>query len=128
MSQEDQDTQLSDNAARCDIQNKAGIFRASHKDKKENDRREEGDEETQCASLTVLTEFLGAVMNEDYELAKKLCQTILIYEPQNVTALQFQPLLDKRIIQVQEQKGAEENQKDSGDEEGEDETESSSDE
>ncbi|KAL8183452.1 UNVERIFIED_CONTAM: hypothetical protein K2H54_041597 [Gekko kuhli] len=36
-------------------------------------------------------------MERDYSLAKKLCQMILIYEPQNPEAMQFLPLIERKL-------------------------------
>ncbi|XP_072539059.1 glutamate-rich protein 2 isoform X2 [Salminus brasiliensis] len=58
------------------------------------------DEETaeQHAPIELLAEFLKAVMGKDYPLAKKLCQMILIYEPENPEAKHFLPLIEERIL------------------------------
>ncbi|GCB73107.1 hypothetical protein scyTo_0006627 [Scyliorhinus torazame] len=42
-------------------------------------------------------EFLKAIMDRDYKLSSKLCQMILIYEPENPEAQQFKKLLDVKI-------------------------------
>ncbi|CAI9560490.1 unnamed protein product [Staurois parvus] len=58
---------------------------------------DESDNEKPSAPLELLTEFIKAVMDEDYKLAWKLCQMILIYEPENPEAKEFSPLIQKMI-------------------------------
>ncbi|XP_029637928.1 glutamate-rich protein 2-like isoform X2 [Octopus sinensis] len=41
----------------------------------------------------LIMEFVGCLMNHDYHNALKLCQMILIYNPNHNDALQFEPLL-----------------------------------
>lgn len=69
----------------------------------------------------LLLEFLECVMNKQYVTAHKLCKMILIYEPTNAQALQFQPLLETKIQQEEEaaQQGSGSEASDSSDEEGE---------
>ncbi|XP_026999180.1 glutamate-rich protein 2 isoform X4 [Tachysurus fulvidraco] len=70
---------------------------------------ENGDEEEECeeededtaeirAPIELLAEFLKAVMERKYALAKKLCQMILIYEPDNPEAKHFLPLIEERLL------------------------------
>ncbi|XP_056122077.1 glutamate-rich protein 2 isoform X4 [Rhinichthys klamathensis goyatoka] len=60
------------------------------------------EEETESAEghvpLELFAEFLQAVMTKNYPLAKKLCQMILIYEPQNSEAKSFQPLIEEKLL------------------------------
>ncbi|XP_040213710.1 glutamate-rich protein 2 [Rana temporaria] len=58
---------------------------------------DESDNETTAAPLQLLTEFIKAAMDEDYKLAWKLCQMILIYEPENPEAKEFSPLIQKML-------------------------------
>ncbi|XP_066985544.1 histone-lysine N-methyltransferase, H3 lysine-79 specific-like [Macrobrachium rosenbergii] len=51
------------------------------------------------APVELLSEFLSALMSRDYADALNLCQSILKYEPQNATALEFYPLLLTKIKQ-----------------------------
>ncbi|XP_051786642.1 glutamate-rich protein 2 isoform X2 [Erpetoichthys calabaricus] len=66
---------------------------------------EEGDseDEDRKAPIELLGEFLHAVMNENYTLANKLCQMILIYEADNPEAKQFIPLIEAKLLIEQEQ-------------------------
>ncbi|XP_060112978.1 glutamate-rich protein 2 [Heteronotia binoei] len=56
-----------------------------------------GEAEKRTAPLELMGEFLKAIMERDYNLAKKLCQMILIYEPQNPEAMQFLPLIERKL-------------------------------
>ncbi|XP_073490033.1 glutamate-rich protein 2 isoform X3 [Aquarana catesbeiana] len=58
---------------------------------------DESDNEATAAPLELLTEFIKAVMDEDYKMAWKLCQMILIYEPENPEAKEFSPLIQKML-------------------------------
>uniref|UniRef100_A0A4W2DDY7 Sp5 transcription factor n=1 Tax=Bos indicus x Bos taurus TaxID=30522 RepID=A0A4W2DDY7_BOBOX len=42
--------------------------------------------------------FLRAEMGHDYHLAKKLCQMILIYEPENPEAKEFFSLIEEMLL------------------------------
>nr|KAF6494767.1 glutamate rich 2 [Rousettus aegyptiacus] len=42
--------------------------------------------------------FLRAEMSQDYHLAKKLCQMILIYEPENPEAKEFFSLIEEMLL------------------------------
>ncbi|XP_007437341.1 glutamate-rich protein 2 [Python bivittatus] len=54
--------------------------------------------EKRIAPLQLMGEFLKAVMERKYNIAKKLCQMILIYEPNNPEAKQFLPLIEKKLL------------------------------
>ncbi|XP_054828370.1 glutamate-rich protein 2 [Eublepharis macularius] len=64
-----------------------------------------GKPEKRTAPLELMGEFLKAIMEQDYTLAKKLCQMILIYEPQNPEAQQFLPLIEQKL-QLERQREA----------------------
>ncbi|XP_057602562.1 glutamate-rich protein 2 [Hippopotamus amphibius kiboko] len=70
----------------------------------EDDTNDEGDEEDSTpnkhthAPLELMTEFLRAEMGQDYQLAKKLCQMILIYEPENPEAKEFFSLIEEMLL------------------------------
>ncbi|KAM4024778.1 glutamate-rich protein 2 isoform 1-T1 [Anomaloglossus baeobatrachus] len=49
------------------------------------------------APMELLAEFISAVMEEDYEVAHKLCQMILLYEPDNPEAKEFSPLIEEML-------------------------------
>ncbi|XP_056606777.1 glutamate-rich protein 2 isoform X2 [Triplophysa dalaica] len=65
-------------------------------------REEEESEENETAEghvpLELFAEFLDAVMTKNYQLAKKLCQMILIYDPQNSEAKSFLPLIEEKLL------------------------------
>lgn len=50
------------------------------------------------APLELMAEFLKAEMGQDYHLAKKLCQMILIYEPENPEAKEFFSLIEEMLL------------------------------
>ncbi|KAM7401170.1 hypothetical protein PAMA_005387 [Pampus argenteus] len=69
------------------------------------------------APLGLMIEFLRAVMDRDFQLAGRLCQMILIYEPKNRDASEFLPLIHKKLLEEQEM---EQNKEDNEEEEDED--------
>ncbi|XP_075385736.1 glutamate-rich protein 2 isoform X2 [Tenrec ecaudatus] len=62
------------------------------------------------APLELMTEFLRAEMDRDYHLAKKLCQMILIYEPENPEAKEFFSLIEEMLLLEKEQSPEEGNE------------------
>ncbi|XP_063115321.1 glutamate-rich protein 2 isoform X1 [Cavia porcellus] len=64
------------------------------------------------APLELMAEFLRAEMGRDYHLAKKLCQMILIYEPENPEAKEFSSLIEELLLK-EEAQNLEENEEDS---------------
>lgn len=50
----------------------------------------------------LLEEFLVYVMQKDYANALKLCGFILIYEPANALAREYLPLLEKKVLQIED--------------------------
>ncbi|XP_006141558.1 glutamate-rich protein 2 isoform X2 [Tupaia chinensis] len=50
------------------------------------------------APLELMAEFLRAEMGRDYHLAKKLCQMILLYEPENPEAKEFFSLIEEMLL------------------------------
>ncbi|XP_070587835.1 glutamate-rich protein 2 isoform X2 [Erythrolamprus reginae] len=54
--------------------------------------------QNRIAPLQLMGEFLKAIMERKYHIAKKLCQMILIYEPSNPEANQFLPLIEKKLL------------------------------
>ncbi|XP_053554399.1 glutamate-rich protein 2 [Bombina bombina] len=56
---------------------------------------DDSDDEAEGAPLELITEFLKSVMDEDFKVAQKLCQMILLYEPDNPEAKEFSPLIDQ---------------------------------
>ncbi|XP_077008066.1 glutamate-rich protein 2 isoform X2 [Tamandua tetradactyla] len=69
----------------------------------EEDTNDEDDENSNSyehtrAPLELMAEFLRAEMDQDYHLAKKLCQMILIYEPENPEAKEFSSLIEEMLL------------------------------
>lgn len=67
--------------------------------------------ETQ-APLELMAEFLRAEMGRDYQLARKLCQMILIYEPENPVAKEFFSLIEEILLKEKAQEEEEEEDSD----------------
>ncbi|XP_022911966.1 uncharacterized protein [Onthophagus taurus] len=80
-------------------------------------------DESISAPTEFLAEFLSAVMLKDYETALKYCKLILQYEPNNVTAKEFYPLI---LEKLQSLKNDEDNSNESEDDDNEENTSSSS--
>ncbi|XP_066431980.1 glutamate-rich protein 2 isoform X2 [Eleutherodactylus coqui] len=87
----------------------------------ESSDEDESDDETGRAPIQLLAEFINAVMDEDYQLAQKLCQMILLYEPDNPEAKQFSPLIEE-MLQIEQQESSEDEDSEESDEETDDET------
>ncbi|KAM5265211.1 glutamate-rich protein 2 isoform 2-T3 [Hipposideros larvatus] len=64
------------------------------------------------APLELMAEFLRAEMGHDYHLAKKLCQMILLYEPENPEAKEFFSLIEEMLL-MEETQNLEEDDQDS---------------
>ncbi|KAM4859505.1 glutamate-rich protein 2 isoform 1-T3 [Thomomys bottae] len=60
------------------------------------------------APLELMAEFLRAEMSRDYHLAKKLCEMILIYEPENPEAKEFFTLIEEMLLREKAQNVEEE--------------------
>lgn len=73
------------------------------------------EEEERRAPSQLLMEFLECLMKKEYVVAAKLCKMILIYEPSHPTALQFQPVLEEKIL-IEQEKENESGSDESGDE------------
>uniref|UniRef100_A0A4X2LQ92 Glutamate rich 2 n=1 Tax=Vombatus ursinus TaxID=29139 RepID=A0A4X2LQ92_VOMUR len=89
----------------------------------------EGDDEKQyndeyvgenVAPLELMTEFLRAVMSRNYTVAKKLCQLILVYEPENPEAKEFSSLIEEKLLMEKSHAEEEEESDDSSDDSEED--------
>ncbi|XP_059784062.1 glutamate-rich protein 2 isoform X3 [Balaenoptera ricei] len=72
-------------------------------------------------------QFLRAEMGQDYRLAKKLCQMILIYEPENPEAKEFFSLIEEMLLMEKAQNLEEDDEESEEDSSGEGEGESSED-
>ncbi|XP_062052324.1 glutamate-rich protein 2 [Lepus europaeus] len=79
------------------------------------------------APLELMAEFLRAEMGRDYHLAKKLCQMILIYEPENPEAKEFLSLIEEMLLKEKE-RTVEEEDEDSEEESSDESSEAGSDE
>ncbi|XP_054944437.1 LOW QUALITY PROTEIN: glutamate-rich protein 2 [Physeter macrocephalus] len=79
------------------------------------------------APLELMTEFLRAEMGQDYYLAKKLCQMILIYEPENPEAKEFFSLIEEMLLMEKAQNLEEDDEESGEDSSGESAGESSED-
>uniref|UniRef100_A0ABM5EWW2 Glutamate-rich protein 2 n=1 Tax=Pogona vitticeps TaxID=103695 RepID=A0ABM5EWW2_9SAUR len=67
-------------------------------DDDENNEQNDNVAAKRIAPLQLMGEFLKAIMEQKYSLAKKLCQMILIYEPENPEAKQFLPLIEQKLL------------------------------
>ncbi|KAM3850993.1 glutamate-rich protein 2 [Vipera latastei] len=67
-------------------------------DDENNTGQTHSETQKRIAPLQLMGEFLKAIMERKYNLAKKLCQMILIYEPSNPEAKQFLPLIEKKLL------------------------------
>ncbi|XP_054481186.1 glutamate-rich protein 2 isoform X2 [Anoplopoma fimbria] len=77
----------------------------THTPNREEDQTEDEDvDEDIKAPVELIMEFLRAVMDRDFQLASKLCQMILIYEPDNPEASEFLPLIQRKLLEEQEAK------------------------
>lgn len=68
-------------------------------DDDDNDEDSGDDDNEKNAPNELMMEFLGCIMDKDYEGADKLCQMILKYEPNNKDAKKFQPLIAQKLQQ-----------------------------
>uniref|UniRef100_A0A8C1ZIR0 Sp5 transcription factor n=2 Tax=Cyprinus carpio TaxID=7962 RepID=A0A8C1ZIR0_CYPCA len=77
------------------------VLSANDQDPHEVQSEEDGNESAEGhVPLELFAEFLQAIMTKNYQLAKKLCQMILIYEPQNSEAKSFLPLIEEKLLIV----------------------------
>ncbi|UJR07601.1 hypothetical protein I4U23_011888 [Adineta vaga] len=72
---------------------------------KKNEEIEESsssdDDEPIRAPMQLKMEFINSIMFRKWEVAKKLCQFMLMYEPDNAEAQQFAPLIDYMLAHEQ---------------------------
>ncbi|XP_055715983.1 glutamate-rich protein 2 isoform X2 [Phlebotomus papatasi] len=64
-------------------------------------------DESISAPTEYFAEFLSAVMTQDYRRALKYCKLILEFEPNNLTAKEFYPLILEKISYLAEQQESE---------------------
>ncbi|CAI9725056.1 sialophospho 2-like [Octopus vulgaris] len=76
----------------------------------------------------LIMEFVGCLMNHDYHNALKLCQMILIYNPNHNDALQFEPLLKEMTQKGESESSSSSSSSNSDDEDDDDEEEEEDDE
>ncbi|XP_008256947.2 glutamate-rich protein 2 isoform X3 [Oryctolagus cuniculus] len=102
-------------------QEKSGEFRLQDTDEKLSESTDDDGEDDANdkdsnpkkeirAPLELMAEFLRAEMGRDYHLAKKLCQMILIYEPENPEAKEFLSLIEEMLLKEKEQTVEEEDE------------------
>ncbi|XP_069589220.1 glutamate-rich protein 2 isoform X6 [Ranitomeya imitator] len=94
----------------------------------ESSEEDESDDDASRAPIELLAEFISAVMGEDYQVAQKLCQMILLYEPNNPEAVQFSPLIEEMLKIEQEESSDDEDSEDSDEETDEEDTDDCDDE
>ncbi|XP_059784058.1 glutamate-rich protein 2 isoform X1 [Balaenoptera ricei] len=82
---------------------------------------------TESEEFLNVFQFLRAEMGQDYRLAKKLCQMILIYEPENPEAKEFFSLIEEMLLMEKAQNLEEDDEESEEDSSGEGEGESSED-
>ncbi|XP_044076369.1 glutamate-rich protein 2 [Siniperca chuatsi] len=87
----------------------------------EQTEEEDVEDEDIKAPVELIMEFLRAVMDRDFQLASKLCQMILTYEPDNPEASEFLPLIQKKLLEdpETEQSTEEDDEEDEEEEDGE---------
>ncbi|CAH2305736.1 Hypothetical predicted protein [Pelobates cultripes] len=85
------------------------------KEQEESSDEDESGDETGGAPTQLCAEFLKAVMDKDYKLAQKLCQMLLLYEPENPEAKEFSPLIEE-MLQIEAQQSDTEDEEDDDDE------------
>ncbi|KAL1273355.1 hypothetical protein QQF64_029217 [Cirrhinus molitorella] len=100
---------MTEKQGECDVQSESVhelhiqapqiVLSANDQDPQEAQSEEDGNESAEGhVPLELFAEFLQAVMTKNYQLAKKLCQMILIYEPQNSEAKNFLPLIEEKLL------------------------------
>jgi len=83
-------------------------------------------DESISAPTEILAEFLSAVMLKDYGPALKYCKLILQYEPNNVTAKEFYPLIVDKLQQSLLDDKSEDNEDDDADDDDDDSSDTTS--
>uniref|UniRef100_A0A3Q1FKB3 Glutamate-rich 2 n=1 Tax=Acanthochromis polyacanthus TaxID=80966 RepID=A0A3Q1FKB3_9TELE len=68
-------------------------------EEEEQTEEEDAEDEDLKAPVELKMEFLRAVKEKDFQLASKLCQTILVYEPDNPVASEFLLLIQKKLLE-----------------------------
>ncbi|CAF0979240.1 unnamed protein product [Adineta ricciae] len=76
------------------------------------------DDEPIRAPMQLKIEFINSIMFRQWELAKKLCQFMLMYEPDNAEAQQFAPLIDYMLAHEQSSSSSSSDDDDTSDDDG----------
>uniref|UniRef100_H2YN59 Uncharacterized protein n=1 Tax=Ciona savignyi TaxID=51511 RepID=H2YN59_CIOSA len=97
----DENLDIQMHLSRTEIPKSNGVISLDKEVESESESEEEDssdeDDDPITAPLELMGEFLQYIRQGKWEDAKKLCVMILIYEPSNVEALQFQPVIDAKI-------------------------------
>lgn len=105
------------------------LLKPKVKEDEDQTDEEDVDNEDLKAPAGLLIKFLRALKDKDLQLAVKLCQMILIYEPDNPEASEFLPLIQKKLLEEQEtESSSEEDDEEESDDDDDDDTDSGSDE
>ncbi|XP_069472285.1 glutamate-rich protein 2 isoform X2 [Ambystoma mexicanum] len=86
-------------------------------DDSDTDSSSDEHDEKNIAPIELMAEFLKAVMDRDFKLSSKLCQMILIYEPENSEAQQFIPLIEEKLLMEENEQNTENEDDEETDEE-----------
>ncbi|XP_023574957.1 glutamate-rich protein 2 isoform X1 [Octodon degus] len=99
----------------CCLQDTDKLSESAHGDEGDTNDEDGNPKKDTRAPLELMAEFLRAEMGRDYHLAKKLCQMILIYEPENLEAKEFSLLIEEILLkeEAQNPEGNEEDEEDS---------------
>uniref|UniRef100_A0A8D3AM50 Glutamate-rich protein 2 n=1 Tax=Scophthalmus maximus TaxID=52904 RepID=A0A8D3AM50_SCOMX len=81
----------------------------------EEEELEARDSRNTAFQIWLWFQFLRAAMDRDFWLARKLCQLILIYEPDNPEASEFLPLIQKKLLEEEEDDSDDDSNDDSDD-------------
>ncbi|XP_072220240.1 glutamate-rich protein 2 [Leuresthes tenuis] len=82
-----------------------------HNGQEEQTKEEDVVDEDLKAPVELLMKFLRALMDKEFEVASKLCEMILIYEPDNPEASEFLPLIQRKLLEEQESERSDEEDK-----------------
>ncbi|CAF1138676.1 unnamed protein product [Rotaria sordida] len=69
--------------------------------KEESSSSDDDDDEPIRVPIQLKIEFVNSIMFRQWALAKKLCQFMLMYEPNNNEAKQYAPLIDYMLAKEQ---------------------------
>ncbi|CAF1038451.1 unnamed protein product [Adineta steineri] len=91
----------------------------------ESSSSDDDDDEPIRAPIQLKIEFVNSIMFRQWELAQKLCQFMLIYEPNNSEAKQYAPLIDYMLEQEQAASSSSSDDDSSDDDDGDDDDDAS---